>query len=132
MTPRRRPTFGDRLIRAAREALAYERGELPGVRVTYAKVTKRAVEVVPPPEWAGDDIKRVRVRMGLSQTVFADLVGASASTVRAWERGARKPSAMALRLISLAARAPAVFEDDLIPKQTNGRRARRSGRRRST
>jgi len=121
MTPRRRPTFGEQLIRAAREAVAYERGELPRVRVTYAKVTTRIVEVVPPREWAGDDIKGVRQRMGLSQAVFADLVGASASTVRAWERGARKPSEMARRLISLAARSPSVFEDDLRPKSTNGR-----------
>ena len=43
------PTFGQRLIQAAHEALAYKRGELPEVRVTRAKVTARGVDVVAPP-----------------------------------------------------------------------------------
>ena len=109
------PTFGELLIQGAREALAYKRGERKGVRVTYAKVTVRRVDVVPPPEFRDADVRRVRKELGLSQAVFADLFGASASTVRAWERGARKPSDMARRLLALAEREPRVFEQDLVP-----------------
>ncbi len=119
MTPKktatRKETFGELLIEAAREAVAYRRGELPGVRVTYAMVTARKVDVVPPPMYADKDVRRVRQQLGLSQAVFASLIGASASTVRAWERGARKPSDMARRLMSLAEREPKVFEKDLVP-----------------
>ena len=39
----------------------------------------------------------------------------SASTVRAWERGAREPSDMARRLLELAERQPEVFEEVLVP-----------------
>ena len=59
----------------------------------------------------------MRERLGLSQAVFADLLGASASTVRAWQRGAREPSDMVRRLLALAERQPEVFEDVLVPSR---------------
>ncbi|HUF70332.1 MAG TPA: helix-turn-helix domain-containing protein [Longimicrobiales bacterium] len=92
-----------------------ERGKLTGARVTRAKVTARRVGVVPPPRFGERDVQRVREDLGLSQTVFAELIGASVSTVRAWERGARRPSDMARRLLELAERQPEVFEEDLTP-----------------
>ena len=108
------PTLGQRLIQAANEALAYKRGELPHVRVTRAKVTARTVDVVAPPEYSRLDIRRIREGLGVSQAVFAELLGASTSTVRAWEQGAREPSEMARRLIALAERDPQVFAKDLV------------------
>lgn len=111
-------SFGQRLIQAAQEALAYKRGELSDVRVTRAKVTARGVDVIAPPEYSDRDIRRIREGLGLSQAVFAQLIGASASTVRAWERGAREPSEMARRLIALAERDPRAFEEDLVPAGT--------------
>ena len=107
-------TFGQQLIEAAREALAYQRGELSDVRVTRRRVTTRMVDVLPPPVYTGKDVKRVREVLGVSQGVFARLLGASPSTIRAWERGAREPSEMARRLIALAERGPEVFEADLV------------------
>jgi putative transcriptional regulator len=77
-------------------------------------VTVRRVDVLPPRTYGERDVQRVRERLGLSQAVFANLLGASVSTVRAWERGARKPSEMARRLLELAER-PEVFEDALVP-----------------
>lgn len=105
---------GALLVRGLREAIAHKRGEEVDARITAAKVTVRSVDVVPPPEYQDIDIRRVRERLGLSQAVFASLIGASASTVRAWERGARRPSDMARRLIELAEREPRVFEEDLV------------------
>jgi putative transcriptional regulator len=107
--------IGALLIQGTREALAHKRGERTDARVTRAKVTVRKVDVVPPPEYRDIDIRLVRERLGLSQAVFARLLGASASTVRAWERGARQPSDMARRLIELAERDPGVFAEDLVP-----------------
>ena len=80
-------SIGKLMIQGAREAVAHKRGRLQGARVTQAKVTVRRVDIVPPPEYGERDIQRVRERLGLSQTVFANLLGASVSTVRAWERG---------------------------------------------
>ncbi|MBW3554816.1 MAG: helix-turn-helix domain-containing protein [Gemmatimonadetes bacterium] len=110
-----RTSLGELMVQGAREALAHKRGKLAGARVTRAKVTARRVDVVPPPEFGQEDVQRVRERLGLSQAVFADLIGASASTVRAWERGARQPSDMARRLLELAERQPEIFDDDLVP-----------------
>lgn len=111
----KKPGVGDLMVQGAKEALAHKRGQLRKVRVTRATVTVRDVDVVPPPEYRERDVQRVRERLGLSQAVFADLLGASASTVRAWERGAREPSDMARRLLELAERQPEVFEDVLVP-----------------
>jgi len=109
-----KPSLGSLMIRGAREAVAHKRGRLPGAHVTRAKMTARRVDVVPPPEFGDLDIQRVRERLGVSQTVFADLLGASPSTVRAWERGARQPSEMARRLLELAEREPEAFETALV------------------
>src|SRR5687767_7125483 len=92
---RKKASVGQLMIEGAREALSHKRGKLRGARVTRAKVTVRRVTVVPPQHYRERDIQRVRERLGLSQAVFADLLGASVSTVRAWERGARAPSEMA-------------------------------------
>jgi len=110
----KKKTPGGLLIQGAREALAHKRGRLSDPHVTQAKVTVRRVAVLPPPDYGEHDIQRVRERLGVSQAVFANLLGASTATVRAWERGARQPSDMARRLLELAERQPQVFEDDLV------------------
>ena len=102
------------MIEGAREALAHKRGTLRNVHVTRAKVTVTGVDVLPPQRYRERDVQRVRKRLGLSQAVFANLLGASVSTVRAWERGAREPSEMARRLLELAERQPEVFEEALV------------------
>jgi putative transcriptional regulator len=112
--PKENTEVGKLLVQGAREALAHNRGKLSGARVTQAKATVRSVNVVPPPEYGDRDVRRVRQQLGVSQTVFADLIGASPATVRAWERGARRPSAMARRLLALAEREPQAFEEDLV------------------
>lgn len=111
---KKKASVGQLMIQGAREALAHKRGTLRKARVTRAKVTVRGVEVVPPHQYRERDIQRVRERLGLSQAVFANLLGASVSTVRAWERGAREPSEMARRLLEVAERQPEVFADVLV------------------
>jgi len=97
------------MIRGAREAVEHKRGRLPDARITHAKVTVRSAEVTPAPVYRKRDIQQIRGRLGLSQTLFAELIGASPATVRAWERGAREPSDMARRLLEVADRQPGVF-----------------------
>jgi DNA-binding transcriptional regulator YiaG len=107
-------SIGSLMIRGAREAVAHKRGMLPDVRTTSAKVTVRSVDVVPPPKYGELDIQDIRRRLGVSQTVFAHLLGASPATVRAWERGAREPSDMARRLLELLERRPEAFAEVLV------------------
>lgn len=106
-------TFGERLIARAEEALAIKRGEKRPARVSRRKVTARQAVVVPPPVYDAARVQRVRERLGLSQPVFAALVGATPAAVKAWEQGRRNPPGPARRLLEIAERNPDVFEKDI-------------------
>ncbi len=51
------------------------------------------------PDLSADDVRAIRESLGLSQTLFAEFLGASTSAVRAWERGAKNPTPMARRFL---------------------------------
>ena len=71
------------------------------------KYTVRQVGgVLPPPDLGPEDVRRTRAALGVSQPVFADFLGTSASTVRSWEQGQKPPSPMARRLLGLIAADP--------------------------
>jgi putative transcriptional regulator len=46
-------------------------------------------------------IKKLRERLRVSQPVFARYLNTSESTVEKWETGAKQPSGMALKLLSV-------------------------------
>lgn len=106
-------TFGERLIARAEEALAIKRGEKRPARVSRRKVTTREADVVPPPVYNAERVQQVRRKLGLSQSVFAALVGATPAAVKAWEQGRRNPPGPARRLLEIAERSPVVFEKDI-------------------
>jgi len=54
---------------------------------------------VPPIE--PKQIKKLRQRHKVSQSVFARYLSTSESTIEKWESGAKKPSGMALKLLSI-------------------------------
>ena len=84
----------------------------------------RTLEVPPPPVYTGQKIVRIRKKLGTSQTVFARLIGASPAAVRAWERGAKRPSGLARRMLQLVNQQPQWFTS-LVTE----RRSRASARR---
>lgn len=49
------------------------------------------------------EIKQIRLKAKVSQTVFAKLLNISSETVRKWEQGERKPAGAALKLLNLVA-----------------------------
>jgi putative transcriptional regulator len=55
----------------------------------------------PTPALAPLDIQRLRKANKVSQPVFARYLGTSESTVEKWETGAKRPSGMALKLLSI-------------------------------
>lgn len=107
MTDRKRPTFGEQLIEAAREAVAIERGEAKPARVS--RHTAVGSEVERPPHYAAARIKGIRGQMALSQPVFAATLNVSPETVRAWEQGKREPDGATLRLLEVAEHHPDVL-----------------------
>jgi putative transcriptional regulator len=54
-----------------------------------------------PPTIKPQQIKALRERHRVSQPVFARYLNTSESTVEKWETGAKKPSGMALKLLSV-------------------------------
>ena len=53
------------------------------------------------PEFAPHDIRHLRETNRVSQPVFARYLNTSESTVEKWETGAKRPSGMALKLLTL-------------------------------
>lgn len=57
--------------------------------------------LVAPSALAPRRIKQIREKQRVSQPVFARYLNTSESTVEKWESGAKKPSGMALKLLSV-------------------------------
>ena len=57
------------------------------------------------------EILETRMRTGLSQQKFADVLGVSTRTLQGWEQGRRKPSGAARSLLAIAKRRPEVLRE---------------------
>ena len=90
---RKGSALGRRLIAALNEALAHARGEieLPSYDVA---VPERI------------DVRKVRRRLGLSQTAFARAFGLEVTALHAWEQGRRRPDRAARVLLAVIAKEP--------------------------
>ncbi|MGG5810564.1 helix-turn-helix domain-containing protein [Falsiroseomonas sp. CW058] len=53
------------------------------------------------PQYGGADVRRIRAAARMSQPVFARLLGVDKSAVAQWERGAKRPSGPAARLLEV-------------------------------
>lgn len=69
------------------------------------EITMREMEAICLPEikpYSPSAIKKLRAKLKLSQATLAKFLNTSTSTVQKWETGAKKPSGIALKLLSLA------------------------------
>ena len=95
--------LGQGLLKGLREAVAYQNKKID-LRTT-------AVEIPDvPPDFNKSDVKKVREQLNVSQPIFAQILGVSDDTVKAWERGANKPSGSSARLIQIAKEDPQTFK----------------------
>jgi putative transcriptional regulator len=93
---------GSRLIASLREV----HDILAAGRRPQDVLTTRTYDVTPPPEFEPAAVKVLRERLGMSQAVFASLLGASVPLVQGWEQGKRTPNPMARRLLGAVAAQP--------------------------
>lgn len=88
-------TVGEGLIAALEQAIDFEKGKnVKGVRA-------RKISIAPLPHYKAQKIKKIRSRIGLSQSTFAHVLGVSKKTVEAWEAGRNEPQGPAQRMLML-------------------------------
>lgn len=84
-------------------------GGLAAVKAKFGKPAPSGVERIGLPLTTAKDVAAARRSLGVSQPVFAKILGASVQAVRAWEQGAKPPSGMARRLIGEIRHDPAYW-----------------------
>jgi putative transcriptional regulator len=90
---------GERLLKSAREARAYARGET--VKGLVVHVPDRI------------DVKAVRAKLGLTQRQFADRFGFGYDAVRDWEADRRQPERAARVLLKVIDYRPEIVAEAL-------------------
>ncbi|MGA2499380.1 MAG: helix-turn-helix domain-containing protein [Tepidisphaeraceae bacterium] len=95
-------TLGDLLVRSLTEVR-------DGLRGRPGKLTMKTVDIPDAPGFGATAVHTLRERLGLSQGLFARLIGVSRKLIEAWEAGTRTPSPMACRLLDAIDRHPALF-----------------------
>ena len=81
---------------------ALEKGEDVTERFTCRKVVLN----LEPAQYGPELVKEARSKLGLSQALFAQFLGVSASSVQAWERGEKTPKDIACRFMDEIRRDP--------------------------
>jgi putative transcriptional regulator len=111
------------LLESANEALEHAKG----------KRELRTTELpLPPKPVDGGGIKRLRIRLKMSQAVFGRYLNISTKLVQAWEADRRTPDGPALLLVRLVERNPALVLSSWTlakPSRARAKKAPRSANR---
>lgn len=83
----------------ADEVLAHLQGKITLRSRSVPRHAKR-------PAFTPKRIRSIRMRLNVSQPVFASLLYVTKDTMAKWEQGLRKPSGSALRLLEIAEKQP--------------------------
>lgn len=83
----------DDLREGLEEAIDYEKG--------IGKAKKTIFIIAPVTKYSNTQIKMIRKKAGMTQSVFANYMGVSKKTVEAWELGRTHPTGPACRLLSI-------------------------------
>lgn len=115
-TAKRGKSLGSQLVESMREiAEALESGQ-----PLEEQLTVRTVEINEPGVYDARKVRRLRARMGVSQAVFAKMMGISTVLVQHWEQGIAAPRPIARRLLDEVSREPSDYANRSI------RRAKKS------
>ena len=95
--------MGERLVEAMQEALDHSAGKIE-LKTSKLNVTPVCETI------SVEDIKETRKRLGMTQGLFAIVLGVSQKTVESWEAGRYTPDGAARRLISVLQSDPSFPE----------------------
>ena len=76
-------------------------GEVKAHRDGTLRLKTTAVEIAPLPVYDSMAVKSLRLTLGLSQAVFAHVLGVAGKTVEAWESGRNLPSGASCRFLEV-------------------------------
>jgi len=107
-----RPTGGEKILAGPREL---HEALIGG---DTSKLTLRSVEIPEPRPYGPKQIKALRHALGVSQTVFAELVAVSAVLVAQWEGGLRRPAPVVCRLLDKISQDPAGYVASLVRRKS--------------
>jgi DNA-binding transcriptional regulator YiaG len=101
---KKKRTTGQEIIAGLKEFAADLKSGIP----LHEKYTVRTVRAIPPPrEYRAADVLRIRELVGVSQAVFASMLGVSVALVRSWESAQRRPAPIARRMLDMIRENPA-------------------------
>lgn len=86
----------DSLVRSVEEMVAIENGE-------FQPAPENVHHHILP------DVKAIRKHAGMKQAEFAEVMGLSVDLVRSWEQQRRYPSGIALKMLCLIEKQPAII-----------------------
>ena len=92
----------DEIKQGIEQAIEYEKGTVK------ARTTKLTIK--PVPHYNSTQIKIIRKDLGMTQNLFAQLVGVSPKTVEAWDSGRNTPDGPARRMLSILQSDPSLIE----------------------
>lgn len=78
-------------------------GKAAALKTTKVKLPK------PAPDMSPREVERLRARLGVSQARFAAMLNVPTVTAISWEKGRRRPSGAALRLLEIARQHPEIL-----------------------
>ena len=110
---------GGRTNAAGRELIAALREAAHAVSTgDYSKAIVRTVEIPEPSRYGAREVRALRDSLGVSQGVFAAMVGVTKAQVGHWEHGIRVPSPLACRFFDKIKENPTAFRDSLIHRKS--------------
>ena len=103
--------FETMLIASATQAREIARRKRSPARMYSASA--KTIRVAEPRPYRREDVMRVRQKLGVSQQVFANLLGRSGAAIRAWElpNSGKAPDGAAARLLEIFERHPEIAEE---------------------
>jgi DNA-binding transcriptional regulator YiaG len=116
---------GRKLMAALGDILAAERGE-------SGRVIVREVEITEPGVYPPATVRALRGKLGVTQRIFALLVGVSSELVEHWEQGVTEPRPLARRLLDRISENPPAYLKAVVREQllSEGHRGKDVGRNR--
>jgi putative transcriptional regulator len=108
--------IGDEIIEGLKEAVAFERGKMTGVKVVERPLSARQATAAAAPDYKPRQIAEIRSKLNLSQSLFARVFNVSPETAKSWEQGKAPPNGSAKRLLQIADAHPELLRDLVVPK----------------